>query len=408
MTVAAFVAPYLLPATSRFIEAAAGLPGVQLALITQEPAERIPHHLRPLVAAHWRVGDALDAEQLVAAVHGLAQQGGRVQRLLGPLEQLQVPLAVARERLGITGMDGRTAHNFRDKSQMKDVLRTAGLPCAAHRLVDGIAAAHAFVAEVGFPLVAKPPAGAGARETFRLDSAGDLHDWLEASPPTPQRPVLLEEFLLGEELTFDSVTMGGEVVWASISHYLPTPLEVLRNPWMQWVVFLPRNIDGPEYGPIRTAAPAALRALGLRDGLTHLEWFRRPDGSIAISEVAARPPGAQITTMISYVHEFDLYEAWARLMILGDFDPPERRWAAGAVFVRAQGAGTVRAIHGLDELQRQVGDLVVEVKLPQPGQRTSGTYEGEGYVIVRHSDNDVVIDALQRIVTGLRVEVDTP
>ena len=405
MTVAAFVAPYLLPATARFVAAAARLPEVQLALITQEPVERVPEHLKPLVAAHWRVDDALDADQLVAAVQGLAAHGGHVERLLGPLEQLQVPLAAARERLGIPGMDLQTAGNFRDKSQMKDVLRAAGLPCAGHRLVDGVAAAQAFVAEVGFPVVAKPPAGAGARETFRLDSPGDLQDWLDAAPPTPARPVLLEEFLVGEELTFDSVTLGGEVVWSSISHYLPTPLEVLRNPWMQWVVLLPRSIDGPEYAPIRKAAPAALRALGLRDGLTHLEWFRRPDGSIAISEVAARPPGAQITSMISYVHEFDLYEAWARLMILGDFDPPERRWAAGAVFFRAQGAGAVRAVHGLDELQESVGGLVVEVKLPQPGQQTSGTYEGEGYVIVRHAETEVVVDALQRIVTGIRVEV---
>ena len=405
MTVAAFVAPYLLPATSRFIAAAAGLPDVQLALITQEPVEGVPEHLRPLVTAHWRVDDALEPDQLVAAVEGLRAQGGDVQRLLGPLEQLQVPLAVARERLGIPGMDPRTANNFRDKSQMKDVLRAAGLPCARHRLVENTSLAQEFVAEVGFPVVVKPPAGAGARDTFRLDSVGDLHDWLAAAPPTPQRPVLLEEFLVGEELTYDSVTLDGQVIWASISHYLPTPLEVLRNPWMQWVVLLPRDIDGPEYAAIRDAGPAALQALGIRTGLTHLEWFRRPDGSIAISEVAARPPGAQITSMISYAHELDLYEAWTRLMILGQFDPPARKWATGAVFVRAQGAGTVRAIHGLDELQRDIGDLVIEVKLPQPGQRTSGTYEGEGYVIVRHTETATVVDALQRIVTGLRVEV---
>ena len=34
-----------------------------------------------------------------------------------------------------------------------------------------------------------------------------------------------------------------------------------------------------------------LRALGLRTGFTHMEWFRRPDGSVAVSEVAARPNG---------------------------------------------------------------------------------------------------------------------
>ena len=105
--------------------------------------------------------------------------------------------------------------------------------------------------------------------------------------------------------------VDGKIVWDSISDYLPTPLEVLRNPWMQWVVLLPRDVSGPGYAPIRAVAPTALRALGLRTGLTHMEWFRRPDGSVAVSEVGARPPGAQITSMLCYAHDFDLYRAWA-------------------------------------------------------------------------------------------------
>ena len=85
-----------------------------------------------------------------------------------------------------------------------------------------------------------------------------------------------------------------------------------------------------------------------------MEWFRRADGSIAISEAAVRPPGAQFSTLISYAHDFDLYSAWARLMIFGEFDPPERRYAVGAAYLRGQGDGKVRAIHGLDEAQSQV------------------------------------------------------
>ena len=45
----------------------------------------------------------------------------------------------------------------------------------------------------------KPPAGAGAKSTFRLDDPGDLAAWLEVAPPAPDRPALIEEFLTGEE-----------------------------------------------------------------------------------------------------------------------------------------------------------------------------------------------------------------
>jgi hypothetical protein len=405
MVVAAFVAPYLLDATMRFVEAAAGLPGTELALITCEPADRLPEVLRRGVAAHWQISDPLDAGQIAAAVAGLGAQIGPVQRLLAVLEQLQVPLAQVREQLGVPGIDVATARNFRDKAQMKSVLRAAGVPCARYALADSAAAAAGFARQVGFPLVVKPPAGAGAKSTFRLDDASDLRVWLEEAPPASDRLAMIEEFLTGEEGSYDSVMVDGQIVWDSISAYHPTPLEVLRNPWIQWLVLMPRDISGPEYDGIRAVVPTALRALGLRTGLTHLEWFRRPDGSVAVSEVAVRPPGGQITSMLCYAHDFDLYSAWAHLMVHGAFDPPRRAWAAGTVFLRGQGTGHVRAVHGLDLMPPEVSSLVVESRLPKPGQQSSTSYEGDGYVTVRHPDTAVVSDALRRLVTGIRVEI---
>jgi len=93
MVVAGFVAPYLLDTTTRFVEAAARLPGVQTALITAEPADRLPSSLRESLAGHWRIDDALDPGQIAGAVQGLSRQLGPLERLLAVLEQVQVPLA---------------------------------------------------------------------------------------------------------------------------------------------------------------------------------------------------------------------------------------------------------------------------------------------------------------------------
>ena len=71
--------------------------------------------------------------------------------------------------------------------------------------------------------------------------------------------------------------------------------------------------------------------------MSHLEWFRRGDGSIAISEVAARPPGAQFMTLMSYACDTDMYRAFAQLMVFETFTPPVRRYATGAAYLRAQG-----------------------------------------------------------------------
>jgi biotin carboxylase len=401
----AFVAPYLPPTTLRFVRAALAQPGVRLGLISHEPLERVPEDVREALVGHWRVDNVLDWRQLETGARGLGEQMGGLDRLMGILEHMQVSLARVREALGISGLGVEAALNFRDKARMKTVLREAGLPCARHGLASGLAEARAFAAATGYPLVVKPPAGAGAEGTFRVDDDAALAEAVGFLSPNADRPALLEEFIVGDEHSFDSVFVKGQPVWHSMTHYRPTPLEVLRNSWIQWCVLLPREADDPAYDDIRDAACKAVLTLGLETGLTHLEWFRRPDGSLAISEVAARPPGAQITTLISAAHDLDFYSTWSRLMIEEAFDPPYRRYAAGAAFLRGQGRGRVAAVRGLEEAQRAAGDLIVEVKLPRRGQPAATSYEGEGYVIVRHPETRRVEEALTAIVSAIRVEL---
>ena len=406
MKCVAFVAPYLMPTSLRFVRALTRVGGLKLALITHEPLERVPDDVRAALAGHWRVDDALDWNQLVVAGKGVAGQMGGLDRMLGVLEHMQVAIARAREALGVEGLGSEAAANFRDKERMKSIFDREGLPCARHGLAADREQAFAFATATGFPLVLKPPAGAGASSTFRVDDPRSLEEAIDLIRPSASSPVLIEEFVMGEEHSFDSVFINGEPVWHSLTRYLPAPLDVLNNSWIQWCVLLPREIDHPHYDDIREAGYRAVATLGLRTGLSHLEWFRRPDGTIAISEAAARPPGAQITTLMSYAHDFDFYERWVRMMVHDEFEPPERRYAAGAAFLRGMGRGRVAEVRGLDAIAKRLGDLVVEARIPSHGQPAASgpsAYEGEGFIIVRHPQTSVVEQALREIVSGVRV-----
>jgi biotin carboxylase len=410
MTHVVFAVPFAMDATLRFVQAACRLrgEGLRLGVLSQDPLERFPPDLRSQFDAFHRVPNAMDADQLVEGVRHLARAlGGRVDRLIGILEPLQEALAEVRERLDLPGMRPEAAANFRDKARMKDVLRANGLPCARHSLCFSPEEAFAFGRESGYPVVVKPPAGAGARNTFRVDNESELAGYLRTMPPRSSDPVLLEEFLSGREFSFDTVTLEGRHLLHSVTEYAPTPLEVMQTPWIQWAVVLPRDISGPEFAPIHEAGPRALDVLGMDTGITHMEWFRRDDGTIAISEVAARPPGAQFTTLLGYAHDVDFYEAWVRLVAMDRFDVPARRWSAGAAFLRAQGEGRVARVTGLEEAQAEIGALVIEAKLPQTGQPKASSYEGEGYVILRDADTERVRAGLQRVVSLLRVELET-
>ncbi|MDX2094283.1 MAG: ATP-grasp domain-containing protein [Kofleriaceae bacterium] len=397
-----FAAPFPLETTMRFARAAARLPGVRLLGISQQaPGGDDARMFSDMVT----VSDGLDTDQLIKAARMLEARHGKIHRVLGILEPLQVQLAEVRKALGVTGTDPQTADLFRDKARMKDELRKHGLPCARHALIRTWGDAEAFAKQVGFPMVIKPTAGMGCKATWRIKSLDELRAASRALHASPEHPALAEEFLQGREFSFETITIGGEVQFQSCTRYYPTPLEVTETPWIQWVVVLPRVIDGPDFADARELGVRAVKALGLETGFTHMEWFRRNDGSLAIGEIAARPPGANIVLGNSYAHDTDMYKAWARAVVDDAFDGPwERKYSVGIAFLRGIGQGRVTRVSGVEHANHLVGKLVVESRLPQKGAPRSDSYEGDGYVIVRDPDTEVVKDAMTKIIETIKVE----
>jgi len=400
----AFVVPFLRGDVDLFLRAMLNL-GVNLAVISQDPMDKIHESLHPRLA-FWQVRNSTDAEELIGAARGLQKQYRRIDRIFSYNEQVQVPVAEVRSRLDIAGMLPDVVLNFRDKSRMKDRLRSQGLPCARSIAAISPEQVWEFVKTVSFPICVKPVDGAASQSTYRVENASDLSSLLLVNAPSWGQPLQIEEFVTGQEHSFETATVRGRHLWHSLTRYMPTPLDVMRNPWIQWRMIVPREVDDPMYDDIREIGERALDVLGMETGFSHMEWFRRGDGSIAIGEVGCRPPGSQIFTSMNWANDFDLYTEWCRLMIFDEFRPPtQRKYAVGTAFLRGLGGGYVKSVHGLDYVLRQLGTMLVEWKTPEPGQPSGITYEGEGYVMVRHPETQVVEEALETIINNVRVEL---
>ncbi|MEA2753206.1 MAG: hypothetical protein QOI41_7349, partial [Myxococcales bacterium] len=166
-----FVAPFPSDVTMRFVRAVSKLDDVRLLGIVHTPPDGEDAALfHDLV----RVTEPSQLQDLLDGVEVLRRRHGQPYRIVGILEAMMVNLAEARERFGVEGTSVKTATLFREKALMKDALRAAGLPVAHHTLVTCEADARAFVERVGFPIVLKPPAGMGAKATFRVTSAAEL------------------------------------------------------------------------------------------------------------------------------------------------------------------------------------------------------------------------------------------
>ena len=235
-----------------------------------------------------------------------------VDRLVAILENLQVPLARCASASASPGSAADVADNFRDKARMKAVFEAAGVPCARSRRVAsgrrGADASPPTSASRSSP--SRSPAPAPATRSA-IDERGQLGEWLATAPPSRRTADAARGVRAAATSTPSTASsIDGQMVWHSISRYLPSPLDVLEHPWIQWCVLLPRDIDGSEATSSTSAAPRAARARPARRAVAH-GVVPPADGSVAVSEVGARPPGAQFMTLMSYAHDIDMYAAWA-------------------------------------------------------------------------------------------------
>ena len=115
--------------------------------------------------------------------------------------------ATLREYLGCPGMRRNVVMGFRDKELMKARIRAAGLRVPHSFRCVTEAEIRLAAEKIGFPVIIKPIAGAGSADTYRVDDQATLEKVLMAVRHVPE--VSCEEFVEGEEFTFDGIAIDG-------------------------------------------------------------------------------------------------------------------------------------------------------------------------------------------------------
>ena len=319
-----------------------------------------------------------------------------LERIVTAQETLLEVVAIANEKLGLPGLSVETVRNTLNKLRLKATLQRAGLNTPRHQLVTDLTDVKRFADEIGFPLVLKSVAGSGALATFPIHSESDLREVIESGP------FLAEQFITGQELCVDTITINNEPQFHSICCYQPSILEAVEHPETQWSCVMPR--DTHPYENFIAEGLKAIRALSVGNAMTHMEGFLDETGRAWFTDATLRPAGARIAPMLAFAYDIDPYLAWARVAVDGCFDGPwERKYAVGTVFLRGVGSGVVEKVDGIDAVQREFGELLVDSRRPQVGARKSASYTGDGFVTIRHSNTAVVQDVLREI--AQRVEI---
>jgi biotin carboxylase len=198
------------------------------------------------------------------------------------------------ECLGLASNGSKLSPARRDKYEMIETLRQAGVRCARQFKSSDVAALVGWAERGGsYPVVVKPLSSAATDGVYICDSAEDVATAAKLVLSSsnifghPNREALIQSYLEGVEYIVDTVSCDGHRYISGIWRYEKSLLPSGLNIYDRDILIDPRDTPGPE---LISYIDQVLAALNIRWGAAHSEVIMTPDGP-ALVELGARANG---------------------------------------------------------------------------------------------------------------------
>jgi biotin carboxylase len=311
--------------------------------------------------------DFTDIERVIAFARRVGVDGV----LAISSDRAVVPAAAVASALGLPGIGVDVAEGFTNKAVMRDRLAAAGVPQPRSRVLGSAADVEAALAGLVTPLVLKPVDSGGQRGLFMVETAAEIRAHLPEVLALSRRGcAILEEYQHGTELNGLLAVRRGEPTLLTFSDRL-RPTGVAFG--VGWIHSFPSSLPRATLAEARDVAFAAVRALGLRDGIAFPQLIATADG-VRLVEVAARIAAGQMADLVLHATGINLFDI-AIAQALGDDVPdslvtPAFTRPIAIRFLTARPGvlpvGTIAAVDGLEAVR------------DSPGVLAAGFYVGAG------------------------------
>ena len=375
-----------------------GIPGVRL-VVTDGDRNSVCRDLPPVFeAADITSGPAVLAVARKHAVQGIYAMNDHALRAA----------AYATDRLGLKGMSMATVHAALDKGAMREVWKAYGISQPDFLVITSFEEIAPFASEAGFPLVIKPvDCGGGGRGAYVIHREADIHaGFAFASRFLNRNPrMIVEQYVEGIETS-------AEVVMLHRKAHLVAYSDKYKPPMASCVAV---KIDYPgRFQPevlerVRRVSEEAMCALGLWEGIGHLEHIVTVDGDVKVLEMGARAGGGHTFAPIaSHVSGID-YPEWVVRYWLGEEPRLTIRDYRGAAyhFYYSERPGWIRSVRGVEAARAMPSIHAVEI-WKKPGDWVDGlssSMERLGCVVALAGDREKASAAAENAIAAVRIEL---
>jgi cysteine synthase A len=312
---------------------------------------------------------------------------------------------------GLPGNHPTAVRDCRNKARTRAILAEAGVYQPRFAVLDALGDLPTHIAAIGLPCVVKPADDTGSNEVRLCMSLEEIaaqaqRIWRMDTNVRGQRTaatVLLEEYLDAPEYSVETFFWEG-----ACTHIGITEKSVAGTPFfVEHRHIFPAPLQAAAMAHVTETVERALRAAGITFGPMHTEVKLTPRGC-AIIEINARLAGGMIPELIRHATGIDLLEQQLR----GAAGQTPRLEAqptgyAGIQFLLPPAAGTLAAVHGIEQAERSPGveQVVVTARIGSAVALAQSAYQRLGFIIARGASAAEAADHLRRSHERLVVEV---
>lgn len=342
--------------------------GARVTVLVDRRDPEPPTDVRAGVERIYEIGSFDSLDEIAAVAADLLTAEATFDVVISHQEVTQIAAGYLETLLGV-GDDPLYRLSLRDKRLTKQRLNRGGLPVArwaSLRSLDDEQGLNDAATRLIAPYVAKPAAGFGTMSTLRLSSASellDLKNTFHFEPLIRSRQLIVEEFVSGDELQIEMFWSAGELI-----HFVAFKYHVQRIRMMpldqhqDGVRLILRDDDPVWYDHLRGLCEMAGRAMSITDGTSQVEAFVDADGTVTISEIAARGGGAWTPALMNQYLGYPLWDLIARCHLRLPIREPRRshRYLA-SISIRPSERGQVTGFPSAEDYDALPGVLSWDV-----------------------------------------------
>lgn len=267
-------------------------------------------------------------------------------------------LAAATTNLGLPGISYETAVMATDKGEMIKAFERHSVEHPWYYIIEDESQLHSYLQQISYPCIIKPTDNAGNRGVCYIANETQLlKEYKYSHDNSHSGHVIIEEFMVGPEVSVEIIVYKGEVHVLSVTDKL-----TLGKPFFVEVGHAePSQLPTRDIIAIKDLATRAVQAVGIDNSPAHVEIILTKEGPKMV-ELGARMGGGCITThLVPLSTGIDMIKA---VMDISMGKEPElsSKFCKGSALRHIIGVeGIIDSITGIDEARSLPG--VCEVTL---------------------------------------------